>query len=174
QIDHTIGQFMEYARPATTAKEAVDISEVIAGLAQRERSVTEARGGTLDAKIEPNLWSRIAPSDIQRAVSNLIENARKYGLSPDGTAHIELKVFARGQKIYIEVQDNGPGISEEERERLVRPFVRGTQARTDAGGAGLGLAIVRRLIAPAAGTFDLKHRPEGGLSACILLPRSSR
>src|SRR5690606_37551761 len=135
------------------------------GLAQRERSVTEARGGALKARIEPDLWARIAPSDIQRAVSNLIENARKYGLSSDGTAQIELKAFARGQKIHIEVRDKGPGISEEERERLVRPFVRGTQARTDAGGAGLGLAIVRRLIAPAAGTFDLKLQEEGGLSA---------
>jgi len=174
QIDHTIGQFMEYARPATTAKEAVNVSQILSALAARERAVTEARGGTLEAHIDPDLWAKIAPSDIQRAVSNLIENARKYGLSSDGSAHIQIKAFARDQKVHLEIHDQGPGISEEERERLVRPFVRGTQARTDAGGAGLGLAIVRRLISPAAGTLDLKHRPEGGLSACILLPRSSR
>lgn len=174
QIDHTIGQFMEYARPATTSKEAVNVSQVISALATRERAVTEARDGTLEASIEPDLWVKITPSDLQRAVSNLIENARKYGLSPDGSAHIQVKAYARGQKVHLEIHDSGPGISEEERERLIRPFVRGTQARTDAGGAGLGLAIVRRLISPAAGTLDLKHRPEGGLSACIILPRSSR
>jgi two-component system osmolarity sensor histidine kinase EnvZ len=174
QIDHTIGQFMEYARPATTPREAVDVSQVISALATRERAVTESRGGTLTASIEPDLWAKIASSDLQRAISNLVENARKYGLSPDGSVHIELKAFARGQKIHLEVHDKGPGISEEERERLIRPFVRGTQARTDAGGAGLGLAIVRRLISPAAGSLDLKHRSEGGLAACILLPRSSR
>lgn len=174
QIDHTIGQFMEYARPAATSKEAVNVSEVISALAARERAVTEARGGTFEASIDPDLWVKITPSDLQRAVSNLIENARKYGLSSDGSAHIQVKAFARGQKIHVEIHDKGPGISEEERERLVRPFVRGTQARTDAGGAGLGLAIVRRLISPAAGSLDLKRRQEGGLSACITLPRSSR
>ncbi len=174
QIDHTIGQFMEYARPATSAKEAVNVSQLISVLAVRERAVTESRDGTLQATIEPDLWARIAPSDIQRAVSNLIENARKYGHLPGQPAKIELKVYAKAQEIHLDVYDRGPGISDQERERLIRPFVRGTQARTDAGGAGLGLAIVRRLIAPAAGTFDLSPRPGGGLCARIILPRSGR
>lgn len=174
QIDHTIGQFMEYARPAAMAKEAVDISALAQALAGRERAVTESRGGVLRADIEPDLWSFIAPSDLQRAITNLIENARKYGHHPDQPAHIDLKVYAKAQEIHIEVHDRGPGISDTERERLVRPFVRGTQARTDAGGAGLGLAIVRRLIAPAAGAFNLSPRPGGGLCASIILPRSGR
>src|SRR5690606_24312862 len=102
QIDHTIGQFMEYARPATTSKEAVNVSQIISALAARERAVTEARGGTLEASIDPDLWVKITPSDLQRAVSNLIENARKYGLSSDGSARIEIKAFARSQKVHLE------------------------------------------------------------------------
>lgn len=174
QIDHTIGQFMEYARPAMAAREDVDVSELIGNLVTRERSLTEARGGQLQSTIEPGLFARITPSDLQRATTNLIENARKYGLAPDRPLHISVHVYAQSLELRIDVCDRGPGISAEEAQRLMRPFVRGTQARTDAGGAGLGLSIVRRLLAPADGQLKLLPRNGGGLCARIILPLAAK
>lgn len=173
QIDHSIGQLMEYARPAAVVPEqGDDISEALANLAERERMHTESLGGRLTASIEPNLFARIGAHDIKRIVSNLIENARRYGKSPeDGIARIELSTFQDGEKVVIEVKDRGVGVAESDIERLLRPFARGESARTGVSGAGLGLAIVERLLAQVGGKFQLLPRHAGGLIARIELPR---
>src|SRR5690606_20918025 len=78
QIDHSIDQLMEYARPAATVPErGIDVSSVLHELYERERSHTESLGGQLVAHIEPNLYARINAHDLKRIVSNLIENARR-------------------------------------------------------------------------------------------------
>ncbi len=174
QIEHTIDQFMEYARPSTVAHRPIDVSQVMTELVLREEGYTQAHGGTLRWEIAPGLKARVLPSNLQRAASNLIENARKYGRSLDGALEIAVRVYPVGHVIHIDVCDKGPGISEEERLRLVRPFVRGAHARTGAGGAGLGMAIVRRLLAPAGGTLSLHNLPQGGLCARMTLPRSDK
>ncbi|MCR2437406.1 ATP-binding protein, partial [Salmonella enterica] len=84
--------------------------------------------------------------DLKRIVSNLIENARRYGRSTDGMAHLVMTLQAEGGMIVIEVSDRGPGIAPEDVDRLLRPFSRGEAARTGVSGAGLGLAIVERLL----------------------------
>ncbi len=169
QIDHTIGQFLEYARPGSSTKEAIDVSEVTLTVAEREQSVTVARGGILTIDVTPGLMARIAPADLQRALANLIENARKYGCLPGQPLQIDVQARSRGAEIIIDVCDRGPGIPDGERERLIRPFVRGAGARTDASGAGLGLAIVRRLLMPSGGILELQRRDGPGLCARIIL-----
>ena len=112
QIDHSIGQLMEYARPAGTLPQlATDISAVLAELYERERSHTASLGGELDASLEPGLRARITALDLKRIVSNLIENARRYGRSEDGMAHLVMTLQAEGGIIAIEVCDRGPGIA---------------------------------------------------------------
>src|SRR5690554_7211741 len=92
QIDHSIDQLMEYARPAGQSPEqGIDVSSALRELYERERSHTESLGGQLTASIEPNLFARINAHDLKRIVGNLIENARRYGRNPDddqiGRAH---------------------------------------------------------------------------------------
>src|SRR5690606_147968 len=80
QIDHSIDQLMEYARPAGQIPEqGIDVSSALRELYERERSHTESLGGQLTASIEPNLFARINAHDLKRIVGNLIENARRYG-----------------------------------------------------------------------------------------------
>src|SRR5690606_40007218 len=83
QINHSIGQLMEYARPAGAVPEAgIDVSRVLRDLFERERSHTESLGGELSARIEPNMQARISANDRKRIVCNPIENGRRDGRSP--------------------------------------------------------------------------------------------
>nr|WP_094796124.1 ATP-binding protein [Bordetella genomosp. 7] len=173
QIDHSIGQLMEYARPAGTLPQmATDISAVLADLYERERSHTASMGGELTASIEPGLRARITALDLKRVVGNLLENARRYGRSTDGQAHLRMTLHAEGSTLVIEVSDRGPGIAPEEVDRLLRPFSRGEAARTGVSGAGLGLAIVERLLKHVGGSLKMLPRSGGGLTARIEIPKA--
>lgn len=173
QIDHSIGQLMEYARPATAVPEhGIDVSAVLNDVYERERTHTESLGGILTASVEPNLYARISAHDLKRIVSNLIENARRYGRSPeDDRARIELSAHQHGNILVIAVKDQGAGIAKGDIQRLLRPFSRGVSARTGVSGAGLGLAIVERLLGQVGGHFELVSAPSEGLTARIQLPR---
>src|SRR3546814_1784342 len=71
----------------------LDISRVLNDLFDRERTHTESLGGHLSASIQPGLYAKIAAHDLKRVVSNLIENARRYGRSPaDDRAYIQLQI----------------------------------------------------------------------------------
>ena len=173
QIDHSIGQLMEYARPAGTPPQlATDISQVMQELADRERYQVEAQDGDLTLSIEPGLRARITALDFKRILSNLIENARRYGRSSNGRLDLELVLKAEGDWLAIEVSDRGKGIDEMDVERLLRPFSRGEAARTGVSGAGLGLAIVERLLKHVGGQLTLIPRTGGGLTARIEIPKS--
>jgi two-component system osmolarity sensor histidine kinase EnvZ len=173
QIDHSIGQLMEYARPAGTLPQmATDVSGVLGELLDRERSHTASTGGEIEAFITPGLRARITALDLKRIVSNLLENARRYGRSGDGQAHLYMGVQSEGNIIAIEVSDRGPGIAADDVDRLLRPFSRGEAARTGVSGAGLGLAIVERLLKHVGGTLKMLPRSGGGLTARIELPKA--
>ena len=173
QINHSIGQLMEYARPAGQVPEAgIDVSRVLQDLFERERSHTESLGGELKADIAPGLQARISANDLKRIVSNLIENARRYGRSTgDDRAHITLSAYQVGNLLRIDVQDQGVGIPHADIQRLLRPFARGETARTGVSGAGLGLAIVERLLGQVGGKFEVISNPSQGLLARIEIPK---
>lgn len=173
QIDHSIGQLMEYARPATKApEEGINVSQVLQDLFERERSHTESLGGELSADIQPNLYALIDSNDLKRVISNLIENARRYGRSAtDNKAYIHLSLKNKNNILIISVQDQGLGIEEHDIQRLLRPFSRGELARTGVNGAGLGLAIVERLLHQVNGRLVLVSPPGQGLTARIEIPK---
>lgn len=173
QIDHSIGQLMEYARPAAAVPEyGIDVSAVMREVFERERTHTRSMSGHLTASIEPGLYARISAHDLKRIVTNLIENARRYGRSEeDGRAHIALSTRLQGHLIVIDVADRGTGVAPADVERLLRPFARGELARTGVSGAGLGLAIVERLLGQVGGRLDLLPNTPSGLIARIELPK---
>jgi signal transduction histidine kinase len=106
------------------------------------------------------------PIALKRAVSNLIENAVAYGRAA------EVRLGGDASEYRIVIDDHGPGVPEEELERVFRPFYRLEASRNrESGGAGLGLAIARSVVRVHGGDIVLKNRPEGGLRAVIILPR---
>jgi len=173
QINHSIEQLMEYARPAQKAPEkGIEISPVLHEIYEREQPHTASLGGVLSAQIAPDLWARIAAHDLKRIITNLIENARRYGRSADDRAYIHLQAYQTNNFIRIEVCDQGPGIEEHDIQRLLRPFSRGESARTGVSGAGLGLAIIERLLRQVDGELKLNSTPGHGLCAEIILPKA--
>ena len=107
------------------------------------------------------------PVALKRAFRNLIENAVRHGKR----ARIGLE--AAESTLTVTIDDDGPGIPEEDFERVFEPFVRLEESRSrETGGVGLGLAIARSIIRAHGGDIALANRPEGGLGVSVTLPRA--
>ena len=105
-------------------------------------------------------------SALQRALQNLIDNAIKYGKS----ALVRVEDDASALRIVIE--DEGPGIPPAELGRVTEPYYRPDTSRSrETGGVGLGLSIVKDIALVHGGELLLANRPQGGLSATLVLPR---
>lgn len=105
---------------------------------------------------------------LSRAVQNLIDNALKYGR----TAHISVEKTA--DKIFIHIDDEGPGIPENKLEDMRKPFVRlETSRNKTTGGIGLGLSITDAIAQSAGGKLILTNRKQG-LRATLQLPSPSQ
>jgi signal transduction histidine kinase len=125
-------------------------------------------GGDVALEGPDHLLIRANSDDIQRAVTNLVDNALKYG----GSAAIRLSTLS-GTEIAVDVIDTGPGIAENEKEAMLRPFARGDAARNldnPSGGFGLGLAIVRAAAEAHGGRLELLNHIPSGLVARLVLP----
>ena len=105
--------------------------------------------------------------ELRRAIGNLVANAVRYAAS-----RVELDAVVDHGSALLTVSDDGPGIPEEDRERVFERFTRLDGARSrDSGGSGLGLAIVRELVTRAGGTIALTSGPPPwSLRAEIRLP----
>lgn len=105
------------------------------------------------------------PTAIRRAIMNLIDNAAKYSTS------VKVKAEHENGHLTVMVDDDGPGVPEEEREAIFRPFYRLDGARNvDGGGTGLGLAIARDIARSHGGEITLDESPSGGLRAIMTIP----
>jgi signal transduction histidine kinase len=105
------------------------------------------------------------PSAMRRALTNLIENAVKYGERAD------VRIATAGNQVTVTIEDCGPGIPETQLEQVFAPFYRLESSRNrDTGGVGLGLAVAKTIIHAHGGDIRLTNRPSGGLSVTVSLP----
>jgi signal transduction histidine kinase len=106
------------------------------------------------------------PDDLHRSVSNLVENAVRFG------AEATIRLAVSADDVTIEVEDDGPGISDARKDVMLEPFVRGDDARNmdEAAGFGLGLSIARAIALAHGGEISLHDRLPHGLAVCIKLP----
>jgi len=109
---------------------------------------------------------RCRPLALKRCLTNLVDNALKYGQSA------EIAVADAATRLRLIVRDRGPGIPTAELERVFEPFYRleGSRSR-DTGGTGLGLSIARNIARAHGGELSLRNHPQGGLEAVLELPR---
>lgn len=113
------------------------------------------------------------PERIGQVVRNLLSNASKYS-PPGGTITISLDTAELGPEalpaIRLRVEDEGPGIPEDELESVFEKFVQSSQTMTGAGGTGLGLAICHEIVLQHCGMIYAENRSSGGACLTVLLP----
>jgi len=103
---------------------------------------------------------------LKRGITNLIENACKYGKRAHVSIHDSL------ERLEIVVADEGPGIPDAERTKVFEPFYRMESSRNrDTGGTGLGLSLARNIARAHGGDLVVRNRDGGGLEAWLTLPR---
>jgi signal transduction histidine kinase len=106
------------------------------------------------------------PTALRRALTNLVDNAVKYGNRADVTC------FLDSDFIRISIRDEGPGISRDRHEDMFKPFVRLEQSRSrETGGSGLGMTVARSIVRAHGGEIYLHNRQQGGLRVDVILPR---
>lgn len=114
------------------------------------------------------IWSPLDTSTLKRLLRNLLDNACHHARE-----RVNIDLSAASGRLLIQVDDDGAGIPEHDRERVFEPFVRLDTARGDSvGGHGLGLSICRAMVSAVAGRIDIESSPSGGARVQLEIPLS--
>lgn len=139
----------------------LDLSSLVEGICQDAADA----GESVTFSGPRNVTISCRPTALRRAISNLVDNAVKYG----GSAAVSL--VPEAGRIVIAVEDEGPGIPRGQREKVFEPFYRiGSARNPNTGGVGLGLSVTRSIIWEHGGDITLGNRKGGGLSVRVELP----
>ena len=167
QLNDIIDTFLGYARHEHTEIQPTLLAPVISKCITPFRSHSQM---DIEVDVPEDTVVMADAIELGRALSNLLENARRYGQSArDGVSHVRIQAGSNAGVVLLRVLDQGGGVPEDQLQNLTRPFFRGERARTSATGSGLGLAIVERAITRMGGRLKLFNRAEGGLMAEIEL-----
>jgi two-component system, OmpR family, phosphate regulon sensor histidine kinase PhoR len=148
---------------------ACEVRSLVDGVLADLSPMVDARDQTIATTIAPEAKTvRGDPAKLHDALRNLVANACTY--SPPGTT-VYVEAARDSARIEISVEDEGPGIPDEDRVRVFERFYRVDKSRArDPGGTGLGLAIVKHLVELHGGTVRVENRGEGGARFTISLP----
>ncbi|HWB45008.1 MAG TPA: ATP-binding protein [Hyphomicrobiaceae bacterium] len=163
EMDAMIGATLMFARDqnADEAKRLTDITSLLQSVVNDMRDA----GFAVQMRESKSIVYECQPAALKRAIRNLLDNAVKYGKS--GT--VEIRRLPKA--IEIDIDDEGPGVPQQELTRVLEPFYRLDESRSrETGGVGLGLAIAQSIVQSHGGSLRLSNRPTGGLRAAIVLP----
>jgi len=163
EMDEMIATTLAFARDEVRAEplRRVDIAALLASVVD---DMTDA-GSPVSMRPAAPLIYDCQPGALKRALTNLLDNAVKYG------KRAQVAVATEGKAIEITIDDEGPGIPESELSKVFQPFYRIEDSRSrDTGGTGLGLAIAQSIVQAQGGELALANRSGGGLRASIKLP----
>ena len=133
------------------------IKSVVAPIKRRKKNIKVSSDSLLNVEV--------APSNFSRALTNLIENSVRYA------NNVSIQAVRSKTSIELSIDDDGPGIPEEQRENVFRPFYRIEISRNlETGGVGLGMAIARDIVRGHGGDIILTNSTLGGVRVIINLP----
>jgi two-component system, OmpR family, osmolarity sensor histidine kinase EnvZ len=158
-MDSILMQFLDYARDGSEeSPQYADFNQIVFDVCHRyDVSGKSIKTGLGD--IPPFMFRKLA---IRRMISNLVDNAIRYGGQ-------EIEIMTQGLKdrIVLKVMDRGPGIRNLAPNQVIKPFVRNDSSRGDKTSAGLGLTIADRIARMHGGALNLSNRDGGGLIAAV-------
>jgi two-component system sensor histidine kinase HydH len=155
RLENLTNDLLRFVRTGAIRREQTDPGALV-----REAAMSVPGDVMVDTASAPRLWS-LDVARIREVVVNLVDNAVAAG--PPVTASVR-KV---GKQLCIEVSDKGPGVTEEQREKIFEPFFTGKTQ-----GTGLGLAVVKRVIEQHGGTIEVLSNPGGGALFRALIPET--
>lgn len=163
-MEAMITSVLDFARDEakTEVSRATDVAALVQSIAD------DMADAGLSVEMAPSdpIILECRPTALKRALINLVENAVKYGKSA------RIAVGLTSSAAIVTINDEGPGIPEQEITRVFEPFYRIEESRNrNTGGVGLGLSVALSAVEAHGGQLTLKNRPEGGLSAIVVLPR---
>lgn len=162
-MDAIISQFLDFAREGGNepSRQGEDLNHIVSSVCERF-----SRGGQpIRTRLGHLPPLTLKPTATQRMVTNLVDNAMRYG-----GGEIEVTTERVGDCAVLRVLDRGPGIPDNEFSRVMEPFTRIEASRAGGKGSGLGLAIVERAARMHGGNVKLLRREGGGLEARVELP----
>jgi PAS domain S-box-containing protein len=160
-LERVLQDFLAFARPGTARLEEVDLAE----LARRAAADPSLAG--VKVRVRPSVEARLRGDAqlLERALRNLLHNAAQAQSEAGQERPIDVGIDLVDGGVELAVEDRGPGVSEEIRERLFHPFATGRR-----GGVGLGLALAHRIVTLHGGRIRLEDRPGGGTRALLFFP----
>ena len=160
EMDALLSVTLQFARGLS----GEDVTEIpLKGFVEEVLAHADLSGVSLRWHGDEDLRLRSDPGALQRVLINLLENAARYA----GGA-VQLEVDARPGRVRLRVLDRGPGVPENQRERIFQPFYRLEASRSQhTGGSGLGLAIVKQLCEARGWHIEVKQREGGGAAFCL-------
>lgn len=158
-------------RPAEPVAEPVVVGDVLMPMVDVFRATASEAGTAFDLEMDDTAARarvRVRRGTLERILTNLVENAVRYGSQSD-TPRVSVRVGADGGKVRIRVRDNGPGVDPRERSLIFKDFYRGSASSQSHQGIGLGLALARRLARAEGGEISLlEQKPPGAtFEACF-------
>ncbi len=154
--------------------ERIDLNALLAGCMDALQTAADARSLRLIRVFQPDLPTVIAREEhLTRVFDILLDNALNHTL-PGGTITVRTATAAPASAVLVEVQDTGVGITPDDLPRIFEPFFRADQTRSlDTGGAGLGLALARRIVEVYHGSVVVQSTPQVGSRFQVILPREA-
>ena len=157
EMERMVRDYLSFAR-GEGAEQARPVD--LAGLLEDVAAGARRAGAEVAVDAPAALTVRLRPDAVRRAITNLVDNARRHG------RHVALGAAPLGERnVQVTVDDDGPGIPPDRREGAFRAFESGP-----GGGTGLGLTIARDIVRAHGGEITLENSPLGGLRASVLLP----
>ncbi len=171
RLSRMVGDLLDLSRLRAGAfpvhTEINTVEDLLGALSAQFRQLPAGRLKSVVDLDRPALVGRFDFVQALRVLGNLAENALRY--APPETA-VEVEASRNGERLVITVADRGPGVPPQERERIFEPFYRPDAAPPDAGRAGLGLSIARRLAELQGGSLTYEPRAGGGSLFRLALP----
>ena len=172
RLNALISSLLDYTRPPNENRETIEVQEQIAELVQAFAQGTPR--STVNIAVEPNLKIRCSNGAFRQLMWNLLRNADE-AMPTDRATGNEIRISATAceinQRAAVEIliRDNGKGIPEENIDQIFEPFFTAGKA----GGTGLGLAMVARIVEDHLGTIEVDSKPGAGTTFTVRFPAAT-
>jgi len=164
RIDQIVRSLLDLGRPSRGKPSPIEVASVVHSAATLVSKGPEMREVVLSEEHAPGLVVMAESGPLSQVIINLVLNAAQ---AMEGKGRITLRSRAEGEGAVIEVQDTGPGLSEDVKARMFEPFF---TTKTAGKGTGLGLAVSRHLVTQMGGKLRADNAPGGGAVFTLELP----